>query len=117
MPVVIIQSPGGGGVVQPDPSPQVIGTTGIPGPAGPPGPRGPQGPAGPSGTEGTGVSLVFPFDMPTTEVLCTHNLNAYPSVTVVDSAGTVVIGEVQYIDANTLVVRFLAPFSGKLYLN
>ena len=47
----------------------------------------------------------------------THNLDKYPSVTVVDSAGTVVIGDVQYTDENTLVVTFAAAFSGTAYLN
>lgn len=46
-----------------------------------------------------------------------HNLNKYPSVTVVDSGQNVVIGEVVYIDENTLQIEFTAPFSGKAYLN
>lgn len=46
-----------------------------------------------------------------------HNLDKYPSVTIVDSAGTEVIGEVQYIDQNNVVLLFTAPFSGKAYLN
>jgi len=45
-----------------------------------------------------------------------HTLGGRPSVTVVDSAGTVVIGEVQY-DSNTQVtVSFTAAFSGYAYL-
>jgi len=47
----------------------------------------------------------------------THNLNCFPSVTIVDSAGTVVIGDVSYTNANTLVVTFVAAFGGKAYLN
>ena len=46
-----------------------------------------------------------------------HNLDAYPSVSVVDSAGTKVFGEVGYVDTNTLVISFTAPFSGVAYLN
>lgn len=46
-----------------------------------------------------------------------HNLNCFPSVTVVDSAGSVVIGDVSYTNANTLVVTFVAAFGGKAYLN
>lgn len=46
-----------------------------------------------------------------------HNLNRYPSVTVVDSAGTKAYGDVTYIDADTLTVSFNAPFSGTAYLN
>ena len=46
-----------------------------------------------------------------------HNLQKHPSVTIVDSAGTVVIGDVLYLSVNKLVVSFSAPFSGKAYLN
>lgn len=46
-----------------------------------------------------------------------HNLKKYPSVTVVDSAGTVVIGGVQYIDENYIICTFSHPFSGTAYLN
>lgn len=46
-----------------------------------------------------------------------HNLGKFPSVTVVDSGGTVVIGEIQHTNANNLSVLFSAAFSGKAYLN
>lgn len=46
-----------------------------------------------------------------------HNLDKYPSVSVVDSAGSLVIGDVQYISRNALVVTFIGEFSGKAYLN
>ena len=46
-----------------------------------------------------------------------HNLGRFPSVTVVDSGNTQVIGNVSYIDENTLNVSFVAPFSGSAYLN
>ncbi len=47
----------------------------------------------------------------------THNLQKFPSVTVVDSAGSKVTGEVDYIDINTLTVSFTAEFGGIAYLN
>ncbi len=47
----------------------------------------------------------------------THNLNKYPAATVVDSANSEVIGEIQYTNLNTLTVTFSSPFSGKAYLN
>jgi len=47
----------------------------------------------------------------------THNLGKKPSVTVVDSAETVVIGDVEYIDDNTVQLTFFAAFSGKAYFN
>lgn len=46
-----------------------------------------------------------------------HNLNKYPSVTIVDSAGAVVIGDVHYTDTNSLTVTFSAPFGGQAILN
>lgn len=46
-----------------------------------------------------------------------HDLNKYPSVTVVDSADSVVIGDVTYIDENNVRLTFSGAFSGKAYLN
>lgn len=45
-----------------------------------------------------------------------HDLGGRPSVTVVDSAGTVVYGEVSYTSDSEIVINFSAPFSGKAYL-
>ena len=47
----------------------------------------------------------------------THNLNKYPAVTVVDSGGSVVIGEIVYIDENNVRITFASAFSGKAYFN
>ena len=52
----------------------------------------------------------------------THNLNRYPSVTVVDSADTIVYGTVVYNSANQLTITFFEgssalAFQGKAYLN
>lgn len=46
-----------------------------------------------------------------------HNLNKYPSVTVVDSGNSVVTGEVIYIDKNNIQITFTSTFSGKAYCN
>lgn len=51
------------------------------------------------------------------EWLITHGLGKYPSVTVVDSAGDQVEGDVNQIDENTLRLSFSAPFAGRAYLN
>jgi hypothetical protein len=59
---------------------------------------------------------VYTQTLASSEWVITHSLGGRPSVTVVDSAGTVVIGEVQY-DSNTQVtVSFTVPFSGFAYL-
>jgi len=46
-----------------------------------------------------------------------HNLNKRPSVSLLDSAGTSVFGQVEYIDENNLTVTFNDSFSGVAYLN
>lgn len=51
------------------------------------------------------------------EWLIAHGLGKCPAVTVVDSAGDQVEGDVDYIDLNTLTVFFSAPFAGRAYLN
>lgn len=51
------------------------------------------------------------------EWIIQHNLNKYPNIAVVDSAGNVVVGEIKYISANEVQLNFNAPFSGKAYLN
>jgi hypothetical protein len=45
-----------------------------------------------------------------------HALGGRPSVTIVDSAGTVVVGEVVYNSNTVITVLFSAPFSGFAYL-
>lgn len=46
-----------------------------------------------------------------------HNLNKYPSVTVVDTAGYEWEVEVQHLSLNQVRIRFTNPFSGKAYFN
>lgn len=46
-----------------------------------------------------------------------HNLNKYPSVTVMDSANNVIVGDVYYIDLNNLQITFFAEITGKATLN
>jgi len=47
----------------------------------------------------------------------THNLNKYPSVTVIDSAGNEVFGEVSYDNINSVTIRFQGSFKGTATLN
>lgn len=46
-----------------------------------------------------------------------HNLYKYPSVSIVDTGGNIVCGDIEYIDINNCICHFSAPFSGKAYLN
>ena len=98
------------------------GATGIPGATGPTGPTGPTGltgSTGPTGAAGSGGDLNYTHtqSVPSATWAVTHNLNKYPNVVVVDSAGTVVIGEVIYDSLLAVTLVFTAGFSGKAYLN
>jgi hypothetical protein len=46
-----------------------------------------------------------------------HGLNKYPAVSVIDTAGTEVEGDVDYTSLNNLTVTFSAPFSGTVTCN
>jgi hypothetical protein len=46
-----------------------------------------------------------------------HNLGFKPNVTVVDSAGNIVEGEISYTNSNSLTVSFSTGFSGKAYIS
>jgi hypothetical protein len=46
-----------------------------------------------------------------------HDLNKRPSVSIIDSAGSNVFGQVEYNDENNLTITFNTAFSGVAYLN
>lgn len=111
------------------------------------GPPGPQGPPGPPGSDGTGADEVWIGpDEPTNPALelwydtdapsvgygfayvhiqdvasamwqIAHNLNYFPSITVIDSGGSVVEGEIIYVNANQVDVGFSGGFTGVAYLS
>ena len=96
------------------PSPVAEGRVlGMPGPAGPPGPPGPPGEPGDPGE----VSAVHMQLTPSTEWIITHSLPFFPSVTVVDSAGSVVEGGVEYASPSSIRLTFSGAFSGIAYLS
>lgn len=47
----------------------------------------------------------------------THNLGWHPNVTVQDSGGSIVEGEIAYTNTNSLTITFTGAFSGKAYLS
>ena len=47
----------------------------------------------------------------------THNLNKYPSVTIVTSTDVVIIGNIAYNSVNQLTITLANADSGKAYLN
>ena len=83
------------------------------GPAGPPGADGAVGPPGPPG----GTNYVHTQAVPAADWTITHNLGRYPSVTVIDSAGSTVVGDVEYLSNNAVAIHFNAAFGGAAYLN
>jgi hypothetical protein len=47
----------------------------------------------------------------------THNMKFFPNVTIVDSGENYVVGDVEYIDWNSLDLTFSHSFAGKAYLS
>jgi hypothetical protein len=62
-------------------------------------------------------TFVFNQNTPATVWNIQHNLNNFPSITVIDTGDTVVSGEYTYIDNNNVTLTFSAGFAGKAYLN
>ena len=64
-------------------------------------------------------SPTFTFNqiVASTTWIINHNLGKFPSITVIDTAGTVVTGEYTYTDNNNVTLTFSAGFAGKAYLN
>jgi hypothetical protein len=70
------------------------------------------------------LNLVYPASVrhvhtqgtATTTWTITHALGGYPSVSIVDSARTVVYGEINYPSTTQVVVNFSSAFSGYAYL-
>jgi hypothetical protein len=60
---------------------------------------------------------VFSQGVAAAQWVVTHNLGKKCSVTVVDSAGTVQIGQVTYNSDNQVTLDFEAAFSGKAFFN
>jgi hypothetical protein len=46
----------------------------------------------------------------------THPLGKYPAVTIVDSSGRQVEGDLQWPDQQTVIATFSAPFGGRAFL-
>ena len=82
---------------------------------GPPGSTGPPGPPGPPG--GGGSTYVHNQGVAASTWVIVHGLNYYPNVTVEDSAGTTVEGEVVYDSTGQLTLTFSAAFGGIAYLS
>jgi hypothetical protein len=75
------------------------------------------GPQGATSSGGSSNTYVHDQQSASAVWTITHNQNKYPSATIVDSSGSQVTGDLQYISANQLILYFSAAFSGKAYLN
>lgn len=62
-------------------------------------------------------TFVYDQTVPSSEWHVKHDLDKYPAVTVVDSAGTEVIGAIDYIDLNNVILTFTGAFSGRAFFN
>lgn len=62
-------------------------------------------------------SFTYTQAVPETTWNIQHDLGKFPSITVIDTANTVVTGQYTYIDNNNVTLTFSAGFAGKAYLN
>lgn len=75
--------------------------------------RGPPGPPGPAG----GAGFTWAQSIALAVWTIPHNLARYPSVTVVDTTGSVVTPDIAYVDQNTIQITHGLPLAGSAYLN
>ena len=68
-------------------------------------------------TEWVNAQFEYTQAIPSDTWEITHNLGKMPSITVVDSAKTVIYGEYKYNNNNSVTLYFNGAFSGKAYLN
>lgn len=115
------------------------GPSGASGPSGPAGSTGPAGASGPTGVQGPSAYDVwlaagntgtvndfvasfganyFRYIQPSASAFwdIVHTLNRYVAVSVVDSAGTLVEGDISYVSPSEVTISFSSPFAGEAYL-
>jgi hypothetical protein len=97
------------------PSPEITNI----GSEGPQGIQGIQGPIGLQGLSGATVAIAYTHTQGVSANTWTivHNLNFKPNVTIMDSAGSIVEGEIEYLDNNSVRLTFSYAFSGNAYLS
>jgi len=83
------------------------GNIGVVGPPGSPGP--------PGGS--AGATHIFTQGSPATQWVILHNLGWFPSVTVVDTGGTVIQPDVHYDSDDQVTLTFGSITTGRVYLN
>lgn len=71
----------------------------------------------PLNTGGGGDTYVHEQGEASNTWLIIHNMDKKPSVIIVDTADTVVEGNIQYVDNNRILATFNGAFKGKAYCN
>jgi len=62
-------------------------------------------------------NFVYTQATPSSVWVVDHNLNKYAAVSIVDTAGTVIYGDVEYNTEDRVTLTFSAPFSGSAFFN
>lgn len=75
--------------------------------------QGPPGPPGPGG----GSTYTHTQAIPLAVWTAAHNLGRYPSVSVVDTLGRQVFGDVTLVDENIVQITHGSAIAGKAYFN
>jgi hypothetical protein len=70
-----------------------------------------------SGQNNPGETYIHTQIAPTSLWVIQHNLNKFPSTTIVDSAGSEVIGDKVYVSSDCIEVTFKSAFAGLAFLN
>ena len=65
----------------------------------------------------SGGSFIHNQSVSSSTWVISHNLGFFPSVSVVDSGGSMVIGDVSYITVNQVSIAFSSSFGGKAYFS
>lgn len=93
------------------------GAPGEQGIQGEPGPEGPPGLQGPPGSDATDKHYRHVQATALATWIVNHGLGKFPAVTVVDSSGTEVEGQVIYNSTTQITLNFSAAFSGEAFCN
>jgi len=62
-------------------------------------------------------TFVFIQLVPSASWSIEHDLDKFPSVSVVNNNNIIMYGDTEYIDDNNIIITFSGGFSGKAYLN
>jgi hypothetical protein len=76
-----------------------------------------KGEKGEQGIPGDSTSFVWTQSIALDTWTVPHNLNKYPSASIVDTNNNLVLSDVSYVDMNTIQIKHGSAFAGKAYLN